>query len=61
MAAGLVGRGDRVTFLTAATHADRIRAAGATPVALPAEAEFDESRFDLDHPGRADDLGHQAA
>ena len=57
VAAGLVGRGDRVTFLTAATHADRIRATGATPVALPAEADFDESRFDLDHPGRAETSG----
>ena len=57
VAAGLVGRGDRVTFLTAAKHADRIRAAGATPVALPAQAEFDESRFDLDHPGRAETSG----
>ena len=57
VAAGLVGRGDRVTFLTAGTHADRIRATGATPVALPAEADFDESRFDVDFPGRADTSG----
>jgi MGT family glycosyltransferase len=57
VAAGLVGRGDRVTFLTAAKHADRILAIGATPAALPAEADFDESRFDLDHPGRAETTG----
>ena len=57
VAAGLVGRGDSVTFLTAGTHADRIRATGATPVALPAEADFDESRFDVDFPGRADTSG----
>ena len=57
VAAGLVGRGDSVTFLTAGTHADRIWATGATPVALPAEADFDESRFDVDFPGRADTSG----
>lgn len=57
VAAGLVGRGDRVTFLTAAAHADRIQAVGATPVALPAEADFDESRLDGDFPGRADTSG----
>ncbi|BBZ21503.1 nucleotide disphospho-sugar-binding domain-containing protein [Mycolicibacterium gadium] len=57
VARGLVDRGDRVTVLTAAAHADKIRAVGATPAAIPAEADFDTTRLDLDLPGRADTSG----
>ncbi|MET0901369.1 MAG: glycosyltransferase [Mycobacterium sp.] len=45
-AAGFVRRGDDVRFLTGARFADRIAAAGATPLPLPAEADYDESLFD---------------
>ncbi len=37
VAQGLVDRGDRVTVLTAAAHADKIRAIGAIPAAIPAD------------------------
>jgi MGT family glycosyltransferase len=57
VAEGLVARGDRVTVLTAAQHADRIRAVGAAPAALPAAAEFDEANLDRDFPGRAETSG----
>lgn len=57
VARGLVDRGDRVTVLTAAAHADKIRAVGATPSAIPAKADFDMTRLDLDLPGRADTSG----
>ncbi|CAN5538719.1 glycosyltransferase [soil metagenome] len=57
VAGGLVARGDRVSFLTASHHADKIRAMGARPYALPPEAEFDESRLDLDLPGRKETTG----
>ncbi|MET0700577.1 MAG: nucleotide disphospho-sugar-binding domain-containing protein, partial [Mycobacterium sp.] len=57
VAEGLVARGDRVSFLTASHHAAKIRAAGARPFALPKEAEFDESRLDLDLPGRTETTG----
>jgi len=57
VAAGLVDRGDRVTVLTAAAHAQKIRAIGAIPAAIPAEADFDSSRLDLDLPGRAETSG----
>jgi MGT family glycosyltransferase len=57
VAAGLVGRGDRVTVLTTARHADRIRAVGAIPRAVPAAADFDISRLDIDLPGRTDTSG----
>lgn len=53
VAQGLVDRGDRVTFLTANKHAERIRAVGAQPAALPPEAEFDESNLNTEFPGRA--------
>jgi len=53
VAEGLVARGDRVTVLTAAWHADRIRAVGAIPAALPPEAEFDETDLEGEFPGRA--------
>ncbi|MCZ8378624.1 glycosyltransferase [Mycobacterium sp. CPCC 205372] len=57
VAAGLIDRGDRVTVLTSATHAERVRAVGATPAAIPAEADFDLSRLDIDFPGRAETTG----
>ena len=51
VAQGLVDRGDRVTVLTSAAHAAKIRATGATPAAIPAEADFDVTRLDIDLPG----------
>ena len=57
VARGLVDRGDRVTVLSSADHAARIRAIGATPRAIPAEADFDMTRLDIDLPGRADTSG----
>ncbi len=57
VAQGLVDRGDRVTVLSSADHAAKIRAVGATPRALPAEADFDLTRLDIDLPGRADTSG----
>jgi MGT family glycosyltransferase len=57
VAQGLVDRGDRVTVLTSADHASKIRAVGATPRAIPAEADFDLTRLDIDLPGRADTSG----
>jgi len=57
VAQGLVDRGDRVTILTAAAHARKIRAIGATPVAIPPEADFDMTRLDIDLPGRTDTSG----
>ena len=53
----LVARGDRVTFLTSARHADRIRAVGAEPRPLPLGADYDDSTFDADLPGRAETSG----
>ena len=57
VAEGLVDRGDRVTVLTAAHHAERIRAVGAQPAALPAAAEFDEANLDTEFPGRSETSG----
>jgi MGT family glycosyltransferase len=57
VAQGLVDRGDRVTVLSSADHAGKIRAAGATPHAIPVEADFDMTRLDIDLPGRADTSG----
>jgi MGT family glycosyltransferase len=57
VARGLVDRGDRVTVLSSADHAARIRAIGATPQAIPAEADFDMTRLDIDLPGRAETSG----
>ena len=57
VARGLVDRGDRVTVLTAADRADMIRAVGATPAALPREADLDLTRLDADNPGRAETSG----
>jgi len=52
VARGLVDRGDRVSFLTSARHGDRIREVGAHPYPLPAGADIDETRLNLDLPGR---------
>jgi MGT family glycosyltransferase len=57
VAQGLIDRGDRVTVLTSPKHAAKIRAIGATPRAIPAEADFDVTRLDIDLPGRADTSG----
>jgi hypothetical protein len=54
---GLVDRGDRVTVLTSDSHAAKIRAIGATPHPIPAEADFDLTRLDVDLPGRTDTSG----
>ena len=57
VAQGLVDRGDRVTVLTSTDHAAKIRAVGATPHAIPAAADFDTTRLDIDLPGRTDTAG----
>ena len=57
VARGLVNRGDRVTFLTAERHAAKIFAAGAHPHPLPVEADYDDTSFDADMPGRAETSG----
>ena len=57
VARGLVSRGDDVTFLTSARHADKVRAAGANPHPLPYGADYDDSSFDADLPGRAGTSG----
>jgi MGT family glycosyltransferase len=57
VARALVNRGDRVTFLTSARHADKVRAAGARPHPLPNGADYDDSSFDADLPGRAETSG----
>ena len=57
VARGLVDRGDRVTFLTSERHASKIFAVGAHPHPLPAEADYDDSSFDADLPGRAQTSG----
>jgi len=57
VARGLVARGDRVTFLTSARHADKIRAVGADPRPLPLGADYDDSAFDAQLPGRAETSG----
>lgn len=57
VARGLVARGDRVTILTSARHADKITAVGAQPRPLPYGADYDESTFDAELPGRAETSG----
>ena len=57
VARGLVERGDRVTVLTTADRAGMIRAVGATPAALPHEADLNLTRLDADNPGRAKTSG----
>lgn len=53
VARGLVARGDSVTVLTSARHAEKIRATGAEPRPLPLAADYDDSAFDAELPGRA--------
>ena len=57
VARGLVDRGHQVTFLTSARHADKVRASGATAHPLPYGADYDDSSFDADLPGRAETSG----
>ncbi|MGU3502983.1 glycosyltransferase [Mycobacterium sp. C31M] len=57
VARGLVARGDRVTVLTSARHAAKIRAVGAEPRPLPMAADYDDSAFDAELPGRAETCG----
>jgi MGT family glycosyltransferase len=57
VARGLVERGDRVAFLTAERHAAKILAAGAHPHPLPPAADYDDTSFDADLPGRAETSG----
>ncbi|MGP4058839.1 glycosyltransferase [Mycobacterium sp. 4D054] len=57
VARGLAARGDRVSVLTSSRHADKIRAVGADPVPLPYAADYDDSSFDADLPGRAQTSG----
>jgi MGT family glycosyltransferase len=57
VAQGLVDRGDRVTVLSSADHAGKIRAVGAIPRAIPTEADFDLTRLDIDLPGRTETSG----
>ena len=52
VAQDLVARGDRVTVMTGAVHADAVRAVGAQPHPLPAKADFDESPFDAASRGK---------
>jgi UDP:flavonoid glycosyltransferase YjiC (YdhE family) len=52
VARALVNRGDDVTFLTSARHADKIRAIGAIPHPLPYGGDYDDSSFDADLPGK---------
>src|SRR5262245_43138508 len=57
VAQGLVDRSDRVTVLSSAAHAAMVRAVGATPQAIPTEADFDVTRLDIDLPGRTETSG----
>lgn len=57
VAHGLVAHGHRVTVLTSARHADKIRAVGADPRPLPYGADYDDARLDADLPGRAHTSG----
>jgi MGT family glycosyltransferase len=57
VARALVSRGDDVTFLTSARHADKVLATGANPHPLPYGADYDDTSFDSDLPGRVDTSG----
>lgn len=57
VARALVARGDSVTVLTSARHAAKIRAVGAEPRPLPLGADYDDSAFDAELPGRAETSG----
>ena len=47
VAENLVARGDRVTVMTGAAHANAVQALGARHRALPADAEADDSCTEL--------------
>ncbi|MPZ85840.1 MAG: glycosyltransferase [Actinophytocola sp.] len=53
----LVGRGDRVRFLTGARYREKVEATGATFLPLPREAEYDDSDIDASFPGRVGRTG----
>lgn len=53
VAAGLVGRGHDVRFLTGRRFEAQVARTGATFLPLPPEADFDDSRLDEAFPGRA--------
>lgn len=53
VAQDLVTRGHRVTVMTGAAHVRAVRAVGATPHPLPAEADFDASRANTDRGPRS--------
>ena len=57
VAGGLVDRGDRVTVLTSPDHAATIRAVGAVAEPIPAEADLDLTRPDIDLTGRTETSG----
>lgn len=57
VARGLVAHGHRVTVLTSARHAEKIRAVRAQPRALPYGADYDDTRLDAELPGRAHTSG----
>lgn len=48
----LVASGHRVRFLTGARYRDTVEAAGAEWLALPAEADYDDTDMDVAFPGR---------
>jgi UDP:flavonoid glycosyltransferase YjiC (YdhE family) len=49
----LVERGHSVYFLTGRRYAEKVSATGAVYVALPAEADYDDTDMDASFPGRA--------
>lgn len=56
VAEGLVDRGDRVTILTSAQHAEKVRAVGAHHHVITGEADFDDTPLD-EVPGRTETKG----
>jgi UDP:flavonoid glycosyltransferase YjiC (YdhE family) len=61
VAESFVRRGDDVRFVTGSRYADKVAAAGATFVPLPAEADFDDTNFLASFPERAKLKGVKAA
>lgn len=53
VARGFVERGDDVRFITGTAFADRVRATGATHIALPPEADYDTDELPTKYPERA--------
>jgi MGT family glycosyltransferase len=53
VAENFVKRGDYVRFVTGSRYADKVAAAGATFVPLPAEADFDDRQISTSFPERA--------